>query len=231
MGHKVHPKVFRLGITTTWSSRWFSAKNFQKQLREDTLMRAFVLRALKDAQVAEVIIERKAKGIVMTIRSAKPGIIIGRAGAGIEELKKKVMKEFYRGKRVQLQINVEEIQRPALAANVVAQQIVADLEKRLPFRRSMKMAIERSMKAGALGVKIRISGRLNGAEIARTESLSQGKVPLHNFRADIDYGTDTAHTLMGTIGVKTWIYRGDVFKEQTAVTNAPRKEAAVGARS
>lgn len=236
MGQKVHPKVLRLGIISGWQSKWLDRKNFKNYLREDIRIRAFMKKELREASVSEIVIERTAKSVTLVVKSAKPGVIIGRAGAGIEDLKKKLHATFFRGKRVPLNINVEEIQNPSLSAAVVGQQVIADIEKRMPYRRSMKMSMERSMKSGALGVKIRASGRLNGAEIARRETLTQGKIPLHNLRADIDYFSDYAHTIFGAIGVKVWIYRGDVFKEkatvaadraaQTAATPAPAKAAA-----
>lgn len=211
MGNKVHPKALRLGITTTWSSKWFAGKDFKKNLEEDVKIRVWLLKQLREAQVSEVFIERKAKGISIVIKTAKPGLVIGRAGAGADELKTKLMKEFFRGRKVQLSLNVEEISRPSLSAAVLAQQIIADIEKRMPYRRSMKGAIERALKAGAEGVKVRVGGRLNGAEISRREQLQSGKIPLHNLRADIDYFNAPASTMMGQIGVKVWIYRGEVF--------------------
>ena len=159
-------------------------------------------------------IERSRQKITITLYSAKPGTIIGRAGAGIEELTKAIKKMFYPGRRVDLQVNVKEIQQPSLSARIVGQQIASDLEKRMPFRRIMKMAIERVMKSGAQGVKLTISGRLNGAEIARTETLANGKIPLHNLRADINFASVAAHTIYGAIGVKVWINRGEVFEEK-----------------
>lgn len=225
MGQKVNPKVLRLGYTTTWSSRWFSLKRLPEYLREDGLIRVFLKKELREAGVAQIQIERALGGLTIIIYSAKPGVIIGRQGAGIEELKKKIIKKFYRGRKVKLNVNVEEVAKPAVNAAIVAEQIIADIEKRLPFRRVMKMAIERGLKAGALGVKIRLSGRLNGAEIARRETLSQGKIPLHTLRADIDFCSDFARTLMGTIGVKVWIYRGDIF--QNAENNNTRMDLVI----
>ncbi|MEI7741048.1 MAG: 30S ribosomal protein S3 [bacterium] len=234
MGNKVHPKAFRLGVTTTWSSKWFAGRDFKKNLEQDVTVRAFLLKDLREAQVSEVMIERKAKGINVIIRTAKPGLVIGRSGVGAEDLKKKIMNKFFRGRRVQLSISVEEISKPALSAPVVAQQIIADIEKRMPYRRSMKGAIERAFKAGALGVKVRVSGRLNGAEIARREQLVSGKIPLHNLRADIDYCQDFAQTMMGTIGVKVWIYRGEVFGKaegHSTETKPVRAEVAAPAKA
>lgn len=213
MGHKVHPKVFRLSTIYTWDSKWFARGNqFVSQLQEDVELREFLRIALKDAGVSEIGVERTPKNVTITIHAAKPGYVIGRAGAGIEDLKKKIMNRFYRGRRVTLNINVQEIARPMLSAEVVGQQIAQDIERRMPFRRSMKMAIERVMKGGGRGVKITLSGRLNGAEIARTETIANGSIPLHNLRADVDFARVRATTLYGVIGVKVWIYRGDVFE-------------------
>ncbi len=213
MGHKVHPKVFRLSTIYSWDSKWFArGKNFVSQLQEDVELREFFRKNLKDAGLNDVGIERTPKQLTITIHAAKPGFVIGRSGAGIEDLKKKILKTFYRGRRVTLNINVTEVSRPNLAAEIVGQAIALDIERRLPFRRSMKMAIERVMKGGAKGVKLTLSGRLNGAEIARTETIAQGSIPLHNLRADIDFARVRATTVYGVIGVKVWIYRGDVFE-------------------
>ncbi|OGL67193.1 30S ribosomal protein S3 [Candidatus Uhrbacteria bacterium RIFCSPHIGHO2_01_FULL_63_20] len=220
MGHKVHPKAFRLAVTKAWDATWFAQKDaFRTQLREDVKIRAFLKKALKEALVDRIEIERSRGNIAVNVHSAKPGVIIGRGGAGIEELTKKLKGEFFRGRKVNLSINVKEIAHPSLSASVVGQQIVSDIEKRMPFRRTMKMAIERVLKSGAEGVKITIGGRLNGAEIARVETLASGKIPLHNLRADIDFARETAYTIYGAIGVKVWINRGEKFqREQDAKT-------------
>ncbi len=212
MGHKVHPRVFRLWTIRSWDAAWFSKQKFSTLLREDVCIRDFLRRELKDALVDRIEIERTRQHVAIVIHSAKPGAIIGRAGAGIEELKKKVMSRFFRNRRVNVNVNVKEVPRPSLSANIVAQQIALDIERRLPFRRAMKSAIERVFKAHGEGVKITLSGRLNGAEIARTETLARGKVPLHNLRADIDFATVQANTIYGAIGVKVWINRGEVFE-------------------
>lgn len=214
MGHKVHPTSFRLGTTTTWPSRWFArGATYRSQLKDDVRIRAFFKKALKDAGVSKVIIDRSRGMLAVTITTAKPGLVIGRGGAGIEDLKKKFLKEFFPGKKIQFQLNVTEIGKPALESAIVAGQVIADLERRMPFRRVLKSTIERTKKAGALGVKIAVSGRLNGAEIARREWLGWGKIPLTNLRADIDYAQEFAQTMAGTIGVKVWIYRGDIFEQ------------------
>jgi small subunit ribosomal protein S3 len=214
MGHKVHPKAFRLSTIRSWDAAWFSKQQFTSLLREDVRIRDFLRKELKEALVDRIEIERTRQQINIVIHSAKPGFIIGRAGAGIEELKKKILVRFFRGRRVQLNLNVKEVARPSLSANIVGQQIAQDIERRLPFRRAMKSAIERVLKSRGEGVRLTLSGRLNGAEIARTETLSHGKVPLHNLRADIDFATVQANTVYGAIGIKVWINRGEVFEKK-----------------
>ena len=208
MGQKVHPTIFRIGIIRGWDGVWFANKNgFRSQLKEDVEIRDLLRVLLKDALVARIEIERSRQEIRLVIHCAKPGIIIGRGGAGIEDLTKKLKKKFFRGRRVKMSVDVKEIQKASLSSQVIAQQIAADIEKRMPFRRVMKMAIERSLKAGALGVKITISGRLNGSDIARRETIAQGKIPLHNLRSHIDFASVAARTIWGAIGVKVWIYK------------------------
>jgi len=222
MGHKVHPTLFRLGTTTTWPSRWFAREEtYRTQLKQDLQIRDFFKKELKEASVSKVTIERSRGSLAISIATAKPGLVIGRSGAGIEDLKKKFLKKFFPGKKLQFQLNVTEVPKASLESVIVAQQVVQELERRMPFRRVLKMAIERVKKAGALGVKIAVSGRLNGAEIARREQLSWGKIPLTNLRADIDYGVDTAHTMAGAIGVKVWIYRGDIFEQDRLAQYKP----------
>jgi len=215
MGHKVHPKAFRLAVLRNWESRWFvRGKQLAICLRQDVEIRSFLSRALKEALLDEIEIERTRQNMTITIYAAKPGFIIGRAGAGIDDLKKKIKERFFRGKSTTFQINIKEVQRPALSAQIVAQQMVFDIEKRLPFRRTMKQAIERVLKAGAVGVKVSMAGRLNGAEIARIEKLAQGKIPMHNLRSDIQFARVAAHTTYGAIGIKVWINRGEIFRKQ-----------------
>jgi len=214
MAQKVNPKIFRVGTIYGWDSKWFNRKNYTQHLRQDVELRAFLKKELRDAAVDRIEIERGASAITVTVHSGKPGFIIGRAGAGIEELKKKVNARFFKGRKSNLNLNVVEVSRPALSANIVMQGMIADLEKRIPFRRVLKQSIDRSQKAGALGVKVMVAGRLNGAEIARREMLSWGSVPLQNLRADIDYANDFARTIYGAIGVKVWIYRGEIFEEK-----------------
>jgi small subunit ribosomal protein S3 len=215
MGHKVNPKIFRVGTVYGWDSKWFNRKTYKELLRQDVELRAFLREALREAAVDRIEIERGANQVTVTIHSGKPGFVIGRAGTGIEDLKRKLRAKFFPSKKTQVNLNVIEVTRPSLSANIMAQNMIADLEKRLPFRRVLKQAIDRAQKAGALGVRVAVSGRLNGAEIARREALSWGSVPLQNLRADIDYASDFARTLFGTIGVKVWIYRGEVFEDKS----------------
>lgn len=219
MGNKVHPKIFRIGTAGSWHARWFAKKNeFPSWLREDVLLREFVSAALKDAGLDRVDIERSRGKVTIVAHVAKPGFVIGRSGSGIEDLKKKIVSKFFsasgKGKKVDLHINIQEVSRPSLSANVVMQSMIADLEKRIPFRRILKQALDRVQKGGAFGAKVWVKGRLNGAEIARVETLAWGKVPLHNLRADINYAQGFAKTIFGTIGVKVWINRGEVFEEK-----------------
>ena len=231
MGHKVHPKAYRLGTTTTWPSRWFARNHlYREQIQQDLAIRDFFKKELKEAAISAVLIERSRGTLTITLKTARPGMVIGHSGSGIEDLKAKFLKNFYRGKKVSLQLNVSEVSKAALESTIVCQQVIAELERRMPFRRVMKQAIERVKKAGALGVKISVSGRLNGAEIARREWLGWGKIPLSNLRADIDYAQDFAHTMMGAIGVKVWIYRGDVFAKDRLQQYQPTTPRTPGAR-
>ncbi|MBI5794109.1 30S ribosomal protein S3 [Candidatus Uhrbacteria bacterium] len=213
MGNKVHPNSFRIGVIRGWDGVWFANRQqFKSFLKEDVAIRDYLKKLLKEALVDRIEIERSRQEIRLMIYSAKPGIIIGRGGAGIEDLTKKLKTMFFPGRRVKMSVNVKEIQKPSLSAQVVGQQIAADIEKRMPFRRVMKMAIERAKKAGALGVKVTISGRLNGSDIARRETIADGKIPLHNLRSDIDFAPVKAQTIWGSIGVKVWINRGEIFE-------------------
>ena len=210
MGHKINPTSLRLKITETWKSRWFARANFATLLQEDVRIREYLEWHLKKAGLARVDIERLNDGtITVIIKTTKPGLIIGKGGAGIEELKKKIKQKL--GIKKELKVNIEEVRDVNLQAQVIANGITEQLEKRAAFRRLMKQNIEQVMNAGAKGVKIAIGGRLNGAEIARSEHLSSGKIPLHTLRADIDFARATAYTTYGTLGVKVWIYKGDIF--------------------
>lgn len=233
MGHKVHPTVFRLGTTTQWPARWFARKQgYRDQLRQDLKMRAFLKKELKDAALNRIDIERSRGALTIVLHSAKPGLLIGRSGTGIDDLRKKILKEFFpsKAKSVQLNLSVQEVGRPALESSLIAQSVISELERRVPFRRVLKMTIERVKKGGALGVKIAVSGRLNGAEIARREWLGWGKIPLTNLRADIDYTQSFAQTIAGSIGVKVWIYRGDVFEQDRLSQYQPTTPSRPGQR-
>lgn len=212
MGQKVNPKIFRMGITQNWGSIWYADKNYAQFLEEDIKMRKFILKEFKSSLVEKVIIERSSATLTINVFAVKPGIIIGRSGAGIEEFKKKLVKKFNLEKKA-LNINIKEVERPFLSSCIVMQGVIADLEKRIPFRRAVKQAISKVERAGALGVKIIVSGRLNGVDIARRETFASGKIPLHTMRADIDYCRGIAQTTYGTIGVKVWIYKGEVFNK------------------
>jgi small subunit ribosomal protein S3 len=200
----------RLGITRTWDSRWFEKKHYVDWLHEDVAIRKSFNRWMRSASISKIEIERRANQARVIVNTAKPGIIIGKRGVGIDEIRKNL--EALTGKSVA--VNVMEIQHPELDARLVAQNIVDQLEKRIAFRRAMKQAIMRSMRAGARGIKVQVSGRLGGAEIARTEHNADGKVPLHTLRADIDYAQVEAFTTFGRIGVKVWIYRGEILPDQ-----------------
>ncbi|HHV64512.1 MAG TPA: 30S ribosomal protein S3 [Peptococcaceae bacterium] len=214
MGQKVNPKGLRLGIIRTWEGRWYADKNYGELLHEDLKIRKFIKEKLYQAGVPTVEIERVANRVKVTVHAAKSGIVIGRGGAEVENLRKAL--EAMTGKQVA--INIVEIKKPELDAQLVAESVAQQLEKRVSFRRAMKQTVGRTMRAGAQGIKIACSGRLGGAEIARTEWYNEGKVPLHTLRADIDYGFAEANTTYGKIGVKVWIYRGEVLPAKKAVT-------------
>jgi len=212
MGQKVNPRIFRMGQSENWRSKWFSRKNYAVFLQQDYLIRKFIKNKLKDCGIDKIEIERSAKKILINIYTAKPGLIIGRGGSGIEELKKAITNKFLATEDF-LTINIFEVDNPNLSAEVVLQSMITDIEKRIPFRRVMKQNIEKVMRAGALGVKIIMSGRLNGAEIAREETLHEGRMPLHTIRANIDYARGAAFTTYGAVGIKIWIYKGEVFQK------------------
>ncbi len=217
MGQKVNPHGLRVGIIKTWDSRWFAEKDYEKFLLEDIKIREYIKEKLFSAGISRVEIERAANRARITIHTAKPGMVIGRGGANIEQLKKelKTMTES------QVDINIQEIKQQDLDATLVAESIASQLERRIAFRRAMKQAVGRTMRMGAKGIKVMVGGRLGGAEIARSESYREGSIPLHTLRADIDYGTAEAHTTYGRIGVKVWIYKGEVLPESKAVKAAP----------
>lgn len=210
MGQKTHPYGFRLSYNKTWHSRWYAAGDYSKMLHQDLSLRSRLKRRLSHAGVSEVDIERAADRLRVTIYTSRPGIIIGRKGAEVDKLRDDLRK--FTGREVH--INIQEIQRPELDAQLVAQSICGQLERRVSFRRAMKKAMESAFRFGAKGVKIMVSGRLGGAEIARTEWYQEGRLPLHTLKADIDYGLSEARTGYGAIGVKVWVYKGDLLKEK-----------------
>ncbi len=212
MGQKVNPLGIRLGITRDWSSKWFASKRqFPALLYTDFRVREFLKRKLSDASVSRVLIERAAKKVNITIQTARPGIVIGKKGEDIEKLRGETAKMLSMALS-DVRLNIAEIRKPELDSQLVAESIAQQIEKRVMFRRAMKRAVMSTMRSGALGIKVRMSGRLNGAEIARTEWYREGRVPLHTFRADIDYGLAEAHTTYGVIGIKVWIFKGEVFE-------------------
>lgn len=207
MGQKVSPVGLRIGIIRDWESKWYADKDFGDLLMEDVRIREFLKEKLKDSAVSRIDIERAANRVNVTIHTAKPGMVIGRGGAEVEAIRNHIANMSNK----KVHINIAEIKNPELDAILVAENIAQQLERRIQFRRAMKQAIQRTIRAGAKGIKTSVSGRLGGAEIARTEGYTEGTVPLHTLRADIDYGTAEAHTTYGRIGVKVWIYRGEVL--------------------
>ncbi|WP_159887868.1 30S ribosomal protein S3 [Paenibacillus puerhi] len=219
MGQKVNPVGLRIGIIRDWESKWYAGKDFGDLLMEDVKIREYLKQKLKESAVSRIEIERAANRVNVTIHTAKPGMVIGKGGSEVEVIRAYLTK-LTNGKKVH--INITEIKTPDMDAILVAESIAQQLERRVSFRRALKQAIQRSMRSGAKGIKTSVSGRLGGAEIARQEGYSEGTVPLHTLRADIDYGTAEAHTTYGRIGVKVWIYRGEVLPP------AKKKAAAEG---
>jgi len=210
MGQKVHPYGFRLGVTKTWRSRWFAKQDYAKLLREDLELKDSLRDRLKSAGVSSSEVDRPGNKLRITIHTSRPGIIIGRKGAEIEKLKADLAKKTKR----EVFIDIQEVHKPELDAQLVSETIALQLEKRVAFRRAMRKSVDSALRFGCKGIKVRVSGRLNGAEIARTEWYLQGQLPLHTLRADIDYGFAEARTTYGVIGVKTWIYRGDIYEQK-----------------
>jgi small subunit ribosomal protein S3 len=207
MGQKTNPIGFRLGVIKSWESRWFSEKDYSKLLQEDITIRKFLIKKLSSAGISKVVIERPAKLAKITIHTSRPGVIIGKKGSDIEKLKKDIG-NITEG---DVSINILEIKKPELDSQLVADNIAQQLERRVAFRRAMKRAVQSAMRLGALGIRVNCSGRLGGAEIARTEWYREGRVPLHTLRADIDYGVSRANTTYGICGVKVWIFKGEKF--------------------
>ncbi|HMT94384.1 30S ribosomal protein S3 [Thiothrix eikelboomii] len=228
MGQKVHPTGIRLGIASDWRSKWYAeGKDYAEFLHKDLEVRAFLKKKLKEASVSRIQIERPAKSAFITIHTARPGMVIGKKGEDIEKLRADVASIM--GLHVNnVKLNIEEIRKPELDAQLVAESITSQLERRIMFRRAMKRAVSNAMRLGALGIKVSVAGRLNGAEIARTEWYREGRVPLHTLRADIDYATAEALTTYGIIGVKVWIFKGEVFdleQKQSNSGNANNQQA------
>ncbi|MDC1101057.1 30S ribosomal protein S3 [Methylophilaceae bacterium] len=221
MGQKINPTGFRLATNKNWSSRWYSnSKNFAVLLNNDIKVREFLNKKLVNAAVSRILIERPAKNAKITIFSARPGIVIGKKGEDIESLRSSIQDLM----GIPVQLNIEEVRKPEIDATLVAQSIAQQLEKRVMFRRAMKRAMQNAMRLGAQGIKIMSSGRLNGIEIARSEWYREGRVPLHTLRADVDYGTARAQTQYGIIGVKVWIFKGEIFEDPTLPKTATESQ-------
>ena len=223
MGQKVHPTGIRLGIVKDWTSTWYAGSDkYAEYLNMDLEIREFIKKRLEQASVSRVQISRPASNAVITVHTARPGIVIGKKGEDIDRLRKEVSQRM----GIPVSINIEEIRKPELDAYLVAESVAQQLERRIMFRRAMKRAVSNSMRIGAEGIKIKVGGRLNGAEIARSEWYREGRVPLHTLRADIDYGTAEANTTYGLIGVKVWIFKGEIIgKGEVAEAEAPQKAA------
>src|SRR5512134_594571 len=226
MGQKIHPTGFRLSVNRNWTSRWYAnTKNFPAMLNEDIKVRDFLKKKLSHAAVSKVVIERPAKNARITIHSARPGVVIGKKGEDIESLRGHLQRMM----GVPVHVNIEEVRKPELDAQLIADSIAQQLEKRIMFRRAMKRAMSNAMRLGAQGIKIMSAGRLNGIEIARTEWYREGRVPLHTLRADIDYGTGEAKTNYGVIGIKVWVYKGEVMTKADAQAAAATGAAGAAA--
>lgn len=215
MGQKVHPYGFRLGVTKPWKSRWFSLKNYPDLIQEDRKIRQIIRKQLAAAGIADIEVERKSNNVEVTIFTAKPGMVVGRGGKNIEDLRQKLFTELQK----KVQMNVQEVKSIETNAQLIAESAAIQLEKRVAFRRVMKQTMMRAMNSGALGIKMMVAGRLGGAEIARTEWLREGRIPLHTLRADIEFGFYEAKTVFGIIGVKVWIYKGEILKETSRDTS------------
>ena len=214
MGQKTNPIGFRLGVSTQWRSKWYAKRDFPALLKEDELLRKYLKARLGGAAISDITIDRKPGKVVVTIHTGRPGVVIGKKGAAVEELKNELQQ--LSGKEVG--INVEEIKRPEIEAQLVADNIAAQLAQRISFRRAMKRAVQSAMRMGAEGIKVKCGGRLGGAEIARVEGYHEGRVPLHTIRANINYATSTAKTTFGTIGVKVWIFKGEIVEDRRGKT-------------
>jgi len=222
VGQKTHPRGFRLGISATWLSRWYGdKKNYARQVYEDVKIRNFLKKKLYSTGVSRIEIERAAGKVVINIHTSRPGLVIGKKGAGIDAMREEIRNKFTTSDPV---VNIREVRKAEMDAQLVAENVASQLERRVAFRRAMKKAVQAALKLGAEGIKIQCAGRLGGAEIARREWYREGRVPLHTLRANIDYGFAQAHTTYGIIGIQTWVYKGEVFEQPTATT-APRAAA------
>ena len=229
MGQKIHPTGFRLGVQRNWASKWYAnSKNFPEMLKEDIKVRAFLRKKLSHAAVSRVVIERPAKNARITVFSARPGVVIGKKGEDIESLRGQLQRLM----GVPVHVNIEEVRKPELDSQLIADSIASQLEKRIMFRRAMKRAMQNAMRLGAQGIKIMSAGRLNGIEIARTEWYREGRVPLHTLRADIDYGFAEAKTTYGVIGIKVWVFKGEILgRGEQPVAPAPVEPERKGRKS
>lgn len=214
MGQKTHPRGFRLGITSTYKSRWYAERNFPALLMEDETIRRYMHQRLGHASISEIEIERKPSKVIVTVHTARPGVVIGKGGTEVDKLRDEIGKLT----RSEVAINVEEVKRPEMEAQLVADSIAHQLMQRVSFRRALKRSVQGAMRAGAEGIKVQVAGRLNGAEIARTEGYKEGRIPLQTLRADIDYAQSTARTTYGTIGVKVWVFKGEVVENRRGRT-------------
>ena len=215
MGQKTHPRGFRLGIVAPWKSRWYAERNFPQLLMQDETIRKYLNQRLGHASIAEIEVERKPGKVIVTLHTARPGVVIGKGGSEVDKLRDELAR-LSPGNEVA--INVEEVKRPEVDAQLVADSIAHQLVQRVSFRRAMKRAVQNAMRSGAEGIKVQVAGRLNGAEIARTEGYKEGRIPLQTLRADIDYAQSTARTTYGTIGVKVWVFKGEVVENRRGRT-------------
>jgi small subunit ribosomal protein S3 len=226
MGQKVNPIGLRLGIVKGWESNWYGGKNFADKLVEDEKIRKYILARIPKGGISKIIIERTLKRIILTINTARPGVVIGKGGSEVDKIKEELKKLTNK----EVQINIFEIKRSELDAQLVGESIAQQLKARISYRRAMKQAIASAMRVGAQGIKIKLSGRLGGAEMARTEQYKEGRIPLHTLRADIDYAISEANTIYGVIGIKVWIFKGEVYGKRDLSPNAGNSSSSGGSR-
>jgi small subunit ribosomal protein S3 len=224
MGQKVNPIGLRVGVNRTWDSRWFADGEYADKLHEDLKIRKYIKKNLGQAGISDVVIERPTKKARVTIHTARPGIVIGKKGADIDKIKK----DLQRFTDDEVHINIVEVRKPELDATLIAENVAQQLERRIAFRRAMKRAVQSALRVGALGMRINCAGRLGGAEIARTEWYREGRVPLHTLRADVDYGIASAHTTYGVIGIKVWVYKGDIMEHDPVGENKLEADMGIG---